>query len=107
MAVVVSLVTGVAAQGIKIVVDAGAQGETDDAFRGRVFALYDVLFNVCLVTGLLIGALGFPASGRSWAMFAALSVGYLALTGWVAWWTPKQGWATLPAPDDTRTASRT
>jgi hypothetical protein len=97
-AVGASLATGFAAQAIKIVVDAGVQTETDDAYRGRVFALYDVLFNVCLVVGLLIGAATLPGSGRSWAVMVTLGVGYLALAGWIAWWTARCRWNTVAEP---------
>ena len=40
---------GLASQGIKICVDTLVQTHVDDAFRGRVFALYDVIFNVAFV----------------------------------------------------------
>ena len=98
-AVGVSLLAGVAGQGIKIVVDAGVQAETEDAFRGRVFALYDMLFNVCLVIGLLVGAGWLPPSGRSWPVLGGLGTGYLALAGWVFWWTGRHGWATVQKHD--------
>ncbi|SHN46852.1 hypothetical protein SAMN05443668_11885 [Cryptosporangium aurantiacum] len=93
--VAVALVAGCASQGIKIIVDAGVQSEVDDVFRGRVFALYDMLFNVCVVSGLLIGAFGLPDSGRSWPVFVGLAIGHLALAGWVALWTRRYGWATV------------
>jgi len=91
--VAVALVTGLAGQGIKILVDAGVQSEVDDEFRGRVFALYDMLFNVCVVSGFLIGAFGLPDSGLSWPVFLGVAVGYLLLAGWVARWTARYGWA--------------
>jgi hypothetical protein len=37
----------------------------DDAFRGRVFALYDVLFNVAFVGAAGVAALMLPPDGRS------------------------------------------
>jgi MFS family permease len=98
-AVGVSLLAGIAAQGVKIVVDAGVQAETEDAFRGRVFALYDMLFNVCLVIGLLVGAVWLPSSGRSWPVLGALGAGYLALAGWVSWWASRHGWAVVQTHD--------
>ncbi|WP_035859680.1 hypothetical protein [Cryptosporangium arvum] len=91
--VAVAVVTGLAAQGVKILVDAGVQSEVDDEYRGRVFALYDMLFNVCVVSGLLIGAFGLPDSGRSWPVFLGVAAGHLALAGWVARWTVRHGWA--------------
>ncbi|MFG1927540.1 MFS transporter [Cryptosporangium sp. NPDC048952] len=90
--VAIAVVTGLAGQGIKILVDAGVQSEVEDEFRGRVFALYDMLFNVCVVSGLLIGAFGLPDSGRSWPVFLGVAVGHLLLAMWVARWTTRYGW---------------
>ena len=42
---------GGAGQVVKLCADAGVQGEVGDEARGRVFALYDVVFNVCYVAG--------------------------------------------------------
>ena len=39
------------AQGVKICVDTVVQRTVDDSFRGRVFAVYDTLFNVAFVGG--------------------------------------------------------
>jgi MFS family permease len=70
---------GVASQGIKICVDTLVQAGVDDAFRGRVFSLYDVLFNVAFVAAAAVAALVLPFDGRSLPALAAISVGY-ALT---------------------------
>ena len=40
---------GLSAQGVKICVDTLVQLNIDDAYRGRVFSLYDVLFNLVFV----------------------------------------------------------
>ncbi len=68
---------GLASQGIKISVDTLVQAHVDDAFRGRVFALYDVIFNVAFVAAAGTAALVLPVSGKSYAVLAAISVGYL------------------------------
>jgi predicted MFS family arabinose efflux permease len=75
---------GLASQGIKICVDTLVQGNVDDAFRGRVFALYDVIFNVAFVAAAGAAALVLPASGKSYGVLAALSVGYLGTALWYA-----------------------
>ncbi|MFB9318976.1 MFS transporter [Cryptosporangium minutisporangium] len=93
--VAVALVAGLASQGVKILVDAGVQSDVDDVYRGRVFALYDMLFNVCVVSGLLIGAFGLPTSGRSWPVFLGVAAGHLLLAAWVARWTTRYGWAVV------------
>ncbi len=68
---------GVASQGIKISVDTLVQVHVDDAFRGRVFSLYDVIFNVAFVAAAGVAAMVLPESGRSYAVLVTLAVGYL------------------------------
>ena len=67
-----------AAQGAKIAVDTIVQRDTDDAFRGRAFALYDVLYNAAFVGAAALAALVLPDTGYSRAVFAALAFVYLA-----------------------------
>jgi MFS family permease len=68
---------GVASQGIKICVDTFVQTHVDDAYRGRVFSLYDVIFNVAFVAAAAVAAAVLPPDGKSYAVVAAISVGYL------------------------------
>ena len=49
---------GIASQGIKICVDTIVQEEVDDAYRGRMFAIYDVIFNGAFVAAAAIAAAG-------------------------------------------------
>lgn len=67
---------GISAQGVKICVDTLVQTAVDDDFRGRVFALYDVAFNVVFVAAAAVGALIVPPSGKSYAVLALIAVGY-------------------------------
>jgi MFS family permease len=67
-----------AAQGAKIAVDTIVQRDTDDVFRGRAFALYDVLYNAAFVGAAALAALVLPDTGYSRAVFAALALVYLA-----------------------------
>jgi predicted MFS family arabinose efflux permease len=78
---VVALVLGLASQGIKIVVDTLVQTNVDDAFRGRVFALYDVIFNVAFVAAAAVGAVVLPDDGRSPGVLVAVAAGYLLVAG--------------------------
>ena len=71
-----AFVVGVAAQGSKICVDTIVQESVDDAFRGRVFSFYDVIFNIAFVSAAAFAALALPADGASPAVFAVISVGY-------------------------------
>jgi MFS family permease len=67
---------GLSAQGVKICVDTLVQLGVDDEFRGRVFSLYDVIFNVVFVTAAAVGALVIPTDGLSYALYACIAIGY-------------------------------
>jgi MFS family permease len=73
---------GLVGQGVKIAVDTTLQSTLDDQHRGRVFALYDVVFNVCFVAAAGLAAVTLPTSGRSAAVVLALGAGYLAAAAW-------------------------
>jgi MFS family permease len=71
-----SLLLGFAAQGIKICVDSIVQRDVDDAYRGRVFALYDTLFNVTLVLAAVITAVALPQDGHSSGAVIGIAIAY-------------------------------
>jgi MFS family permease len=73
-----AFVLGVSAQGSKICVDTIVQTSVDDAFRGRVFSFYDVIFNIAFVSAAAFGAVALPADGNSPPVFAVVAVGYAA-----------------------------
>ena len=73
-----ALVLGIAAQGAKICVDTIVQEAIEDAFRGRVFSFYDVLFNVAFVSAAAVAVLVVPPDGFSPLLYAGISAGYLA-----------------------------
>ncbi|MFV0128904.1 MFS transporter [Streptomyces sp. HMX112] len=62
---VAAFVLGLTTQGTKIATDTVVQTAVDDACRGRVFSLYDMLFNVAFVGAAGIAALMLPPDGRS------------------------------------------
>ena len=74
--VAAGLALGFVAQAVKICVDTTLQEVVDDDYRGRVFSVYDTLFNVTYVVALLIGAFVLPASGISYPMLIAVGLGY-------------------------------
>ena len=76
--VLASLVLGFVAQAVKICVDTTLQESVEDDYRGRVFSVYDTLFNVTFVVALLAGAFLLPDSGVSYPLLVAVGVGYLA-----------------------------
>ncbi len=71
-----ALVLGFAAQAIKICVDTQLQQSIADDFRGRVFSLYDTLFNLTFVGAAVFTAIALPESGRSPASVLAIGLGY-------------------------------
>ncbi|PZS29594.1 MAG: MFS transporter [Pseudonocardiales bacterium] len=78
---------GIVAQGSKITVDAVVQESIDDAYRGRVFSFYDILFNVSFVSAAAFGALTLPSSGKSYAVLVFIAVGYAVTASVYAWRT--------------------
>ncbi len=75
------LLLGCAAQGIKISVDTLVQRQVTDEFRGRVFALYDTLFNLALVVAATLTALVLPDDGYAPVSVVVIAAAYL-LTAW-------------------------
>lgn len=67
---------GLSAQGAKIAVDTIVQRDTADAFRGRAFALYDVLYNAGFIGAAALAALTLPDSGYSRTVFIGLAACY-------------------------------
>ncbi|WP_370149554.1 MFS transporter [Streptacidiphilus sp. EB129] len=87
--IIAAFLLGLFSQGIKISTDTVVQTSVEDAYRGRVFAVYDVLFNASLVAAAAVTALILPASGLSVplvlgsaALYALTALGYgLTLRG--------------------------
>lgn len=65
-------------QSLKVTNDALVQAKIDDIFRGRVFAVYDVLVNAAIVSGAVLAALALPTSGKAPLVPLAISLAYLA-----------------------------
>ena len=66
-------------QGVKICVDTTIQRVVGDLYRGRVFALYDVLFNAAFIAATVLAAVVLPTDGRSYVVLATASLWYLAI----------------------------
>ncbi|MFI6059520.1 MFS transporter [Streptomyces sp. NPDC051286] len=77
---VAAFVLGAVTQGTKIATDTVVQTSVDDSFRGRVFSLYDVLFNVAFVGAAAVAAVALPPDGKS----ATVVIGLALLYGIVA-----------------------
>ncbi|MGQ4382128.1 MFS transporter [Streptomyces sp. SAS_270] len=79
-----AFVLGVTTQGAKIATDTIVQSSVDDGFRGRIFSVYDVLFNVAFVGAAAVAALMLPPDGRSAALVVTVAVIYAAIAGAMA-----------------------
>ncbi len=75
--VLVGVLLGFAAQAVKICVDSTLQETVEDDFRGRVFSVYDTLFNLTFVVALVVGAATLPESGLSSLVPIVVAGGYL------------------------------
>ena len=73
---------GLTAQTIKICVDTLVQAHVADEVKGRVFAIYDMIFNVALVIAAVIAAVILPANGKSTMILIIMAVCYLLIGLW-------------------------
>jgi MFS family permease len=94
-----------ASQSVAICVTTILQEEVDDAYRGRLFAFYDVMFNVALAAGALVSAAFLPLNGKSPAVIGAVAAGYAVVAGgyWFFSRQPSAG-GEPPAPSPTSRA---
>ncbi|MFF6875054.1 MFS transporter [Streptomyces sp. NPDC012474] len=71
-----AFVLGLTTQGAKIATDTIVQSSVEDGFRGRIFSVYDVLFNVSFVGAAAVAALMLPPDGRSVPLVITIAVTY-------------------------------
>lgn len=72
------------AQSFKICVDTLVQAHVEEDVKGRVFVLYDGIFNAAIVVAAVFGALVLPVTGASHAVFWGMAAGYAVLA--VVFW---------------------
>jgi hypothetical protein len=65
-----------ARQGVAISSVTILQQDIEDAYRGRVFAFYDMLYNASYALGAALFALFLPPDGKSAAVVAAVAAGF-------------------------------
>ncbi|MBI4730490.1 MAG: MFS transporter [Acidobacteria bacterium] len=70
----------------KIPVDTIVQEEMPDAFRGRAFAVYDMLFNLARVGGVAVVAVALGRAPRAAPIVAGIAVAYLGAMGLFLSW---------------------
>ena len=73
-------------QGVAICVVTILQEEVDDAYRGRVFAFYDMMFNAAYVAGAALSVVIMPADGHSPVLIALAAAGFAVVAAgyWLA-----------------------
>ncbi|KAB1149332.1 MFS transporter [Streptomyces luteolifulvus] len=81
---VAAFVLGLTTQGAKISTDTLVQSSVADGFRGRIFSVYDVLFNAAFVGAAAVAALMLPPDGRSVALVVTIAVIYGTVAGAMA-----------------------
>ena len=99
-----------ARQGVAICAVTILQEEVDDTYRGRVFAFYDMTFNVTYAAGAGLSAAFMPSDGHSPVIVALVAAGYAVLAA--AYWmyaragqsSPGSG-GVIPAPAAQRSNS--
>ncbi|MGW6061307.1 MFS transporter [Streptomyces sp. NPDC055189] len=81
---IAAFLLGLTTQGAKIATDTVVQSAVDDSFRGRIFSVYDVLFNVAFVGAAAVAALMLPPDGRSVPLVVTVAVIYAAIAAAMA-----------------------
>ncbi|MFI1964469.1 MFS transporter [Streptomyces pathocidini] len=71
-----AFVLGLTTQGAKIATDTVVQSTVDDAYRGRIFSLYDMFFNVAFVAAAGVASLMLPPDGRSATLVVVVALLY-------------------------------
>jgi MFS family permease len=73
-------------QGVAICAVTVLQEEVDDAYRGRVFAFYDMMFNAAYVAGAALSVAIMPANGHSPLLIALVAAGFAVVAAgyWLA-----------------------
>ncbi len=74
-----AVLLGLSVQGAKIAVDTIVQRDTDDAYRGRAFSLYDMLYNAALVGAAALAYLVLPDTGWSRPVSLVLTAALITL----------------------------
>jgi MFS family permease len=71
-------------QGVAICAVTILQEEVDDAYRGRVFAFYDMMFNAAYVAGAALSVAVMPDNGHSPVLVGLVAAGFAVVA--VAYW---------------------
>jgi hypothetical protein len=77
-----SISIGFAGQSVKVCSDTLVQRYIPDDHLGRVFALFDMIVNVCLVAGICVLAVVSPTSGQTPVLYAAVGLLLVLTAAW-------------------------
>lgn len=88
---IAAFVVGLTTQGAKITTDTVVQSTADDAYRGRIFSIYDMLFNIAFVGAAATAALILPPDGRSAVLVATVALIYVVAAATMARWNRAGG----------------
>lgn len=82
--VLAAFVLTAAGQVVKLCVDSAAQRDVPDDTRGRVFALYDTLFNISQVVAVALAAAVVPENGQArWLVLVATALYLVGMAGYL------------------------
>jgi len=95
-----ALLLGLSAQGVKICVDTMTAQRVADDFRGRVFSIYDTVFNVVFVASAVLTVVLLPENGKSVIAVLALAVLYLGIGSWYLLARDPERKLTVLTPED-------
>jgi hypothetical protein len=81
---VAAFVLTASGQVIKLCVDSATQRDVGDETRGRVFALYDTLFNITQVVAVALTAAVVPPDGQArWLVLVATALYLVGMAGYL------------------------
>jgi MFS family permease len=104
---VMGFIMGLSAQCVKICVDTTVQQDIEDEYMGRVFSVYDMLYNGTYVVGPALAAPFLPDTGKSYTVVLVVGAGYLVAALIYAVLTlRRQAAAGFPPPRPTAVARR-
>jgi MFS family permease len=104
---VMGFVMGLSAQCVKICVDTTVQQHVADEYMGRVFSVYDMLYNTTYVIGPALAAPFLPDTGKSYVVVMVIGADYLvAAVIYAALTLRRQAAAGSPPPRPTAIARR-
>jgi MFS family permease len=93
---ILAFALGVSAQGVAICSTTILQEEVDDAYRGRMFAFYDMMFNVTYVIGAALSVAFMPSDGHSPVLIGMVAAGYAVVAA--AYWLAARRGQPVPGP---------